>query len=232
MVQYTIYKASFRTKRGSQRTYVGMTGDAEQRERSLQQCGPHQPAWLKAGCLDFEYEVVVAKVPSKAAALATEALIAAHEWTRNPLQARGGPWVKPTLTAGDLAELRAVSRCITLQQLLGLPAANGVGSLGEHLRDISFGTSRSASGATQVALRRGSLPKPPRADLKKVRKEKKRTKSASGHQKRLKAGLSYGSNAFASAKWGQQPTQARAQHWQTFKPMRTRLRKRPARSPA
>ena len=98
------------------------------------------------------------------------------------------------------------------------------GLLAEYaLSDVSFGTSRSASGATQVALRRGSSPKPPRADLKKVRKEKKRIKSASGHQKRLKAGLSYGSNAFASAKWGQQPTQARAQHWQTFKPMRTRL---------
>ena len=215
MVNYCVYKASFRTTKGSRRVYIGMTGDAARRERSLQQAGPHQPAWLKAGCQRFEFDIVVGNIPTKAAALATEALLAAHQWRRTRLHARGGPWIKPSLSALDLAELREASRCKTLGELLELPAAKGAGSLGKHLRDLSFETSQSIPGPSQTALRSGSLPKPPLADLKKVRKEKKRAKSASGHQKRLKAGLSYGSTAFSLAKWGKQPEQARAEHWQT-----------------
>ena len=211
MVAYAVYLASFYTRRGTRRYYAGMCGDVWNRERNLQREGDQQPVWLRAGCDRFTFEVVSDRIPSKAAALAVEAFTAAHQWRRFPLRTRGGLWVRPTLTAGDLAELHA-SRCVTLQQLLGLSAAKGLGSLGDHLRDLCFGTSRSSSGVSNPSAsrstaheisravpRRGPLPAPPRAEFKKVHKIKARVKSSSSHQKRVKKGLKYGCNAFNRA---------------------------------
>ena len=230
MVVYCVYKASFTTAKGSRRVYVGMTGDAVRRERSLQQAGCYQPAWLKAGCQRFEFEVVADNIPTKAAALATEALLAAHQWRRSRLAVRGGPWVRPSLSAADLAELKSASACKTLEELLELPAAKGSGHLGEHLRNLVFTAARLSARASPAQ----PLPVPSRRDLEAVRRTKKKSsgKSLSGNQKRRNAGLVYGFDDFERAKWGARPGEARARHWQTFKPMRTVAKKKPAASPA
>ena len=149
MVQYCVYKASFYTGRGSRRCYIGMTGNPEQREADLQTKGDHQPAWLKAGCKQFQYNVLVDKIPSKAAALATEALMTAHEWRRAPDATRGGPWVRPKLSAGDISELRASSSCKSLQELLDSSFAKESGHLGVHLRGISLTSAVATSRPSQ-----------------------------------------------------------------------------------
>ena len=80
MVQYSVYKASFSTRCGSRRHYIGMTGNPVQRESDLQTRGTHQPSWLKAGCNNFTYKILIENIPSKAAALAAEAFATAREW--------------------------------------------------------------------------------------------------------------------------------------------------------
>eukprot|EP00972_Heterocapsa_arctica_P061678 9095613-Heterocapsa_arctica.AAC.1 len=74
MVVYAVYKATFLTKKGSRRHYVGMSVNPEQRKRSLQKAGPYQPAWLKAGCEQLYLVSLVTSVPSKGVALAIGAL--------------------------------------------------------------------------------------------------------------------------------------------------------------
>ena len=236
MVLYKIYKASFHTKRGTRRVYVGMTGNAMQRECALQQCGPHQPAWLRAGCLNFKYEILAENVQTKAAALATEALLAAHLWKSAPDQTRGGPWVLPTLSQTSVAELKAVSKCSALRDLLALPEAQGNGPLGVHLRGLSWtSTASSGSSATSASSASSSkkpLPIPSRKDQSAVVRKKRRLKKLlSGHEQRKQQGLRYGTAAFRAAKWGKKPTEARAKHWQTYKPMRPMriIKKRPSR---
>ena len=149
MVQYCVYKASFYTLRGSRRYYIGMTGNPEQREADLQRKGDRQPAWLKAGCEQFRYTIIVDEIPSKAAALATEALMTAHEWRRAPDATRGGPWVRPTLSAGDVLELQAASNCKSLQDLLDSAFAKKSGHLGVHLRGISLTSAVATSTPSQ-----------------------------------------------------------------------------------
>ena len=222
-----------------------MSGDSSNRERDLKTAGPRQPAWLKAGHSDFSFQVVVDSIPSKAAALATETLVTAHQWRQMPLVTRGGPWVRPSLSATDIRELEATAKCETLRDLLALPEASGDGHLGAHLADLSFIASSSSStrapagdsGRGQGAAGRGrgrrrglrSLRLPSQKDLGAVRKKRKSGgKSMSGHQKRQQAGLGYGSNIFKRAKWGKKPDEARSRHWKTYKPMRQSIKKRPA----
>ena len=246
MVVYCVYKASFCTRRGTRRHYVGMSGDSLNRERDLQTAGPRQPAWLKAGHSDFSFEVVLDNIQSKAAALATEALVTAHQWRQTPLVTRGGPWVRPSLSAADVLEIEKAARCDNLRDLLALPEAKGSGHLGAHLADLSFTSASSSSaqapvggqargqrgrGASGKGRGRGfrSLRLPSQKDLGAVRKTRKSGgKSLSGHKKRQQAGLEYGSAAFRQAKWGKRPDEARSRHWKTYKPMRKIMKKKPA----
>ena len=92
MVLYCVYKATFYTHRGSRRCYIGMTGNRSQRELDLQTVGDRQPAWLKAGCDKFQHAILVDSIPSRAAALATEALMTAREWRKASDAVRG--WEK------------------------------------------------------------------------------------------------------------------------------------------
>ena len=109
---WVVYKASFTTKRGTRRFYFGCTRNPKGREEELQDPdSTRQPAWLKAGCQDFSYKILVPDCRSKEAALATEALATAHSWRHQPLATRGGPWVLPTLPAADTRELQAAAAC-------------------------------------------------------------------------------------------------------------------------
>ena len=112
---WIVYEASFTTKRGARRLYFGCTRNPEGREDELQNPGSRQPAWLKAGCRNFSYKILVPDCRSKQAALATEALVTAHSWRRQPRATRGGPWVLPTLPGADAEELQAVAACKNFQ---------------------------------------------------------------------------------------------------------------------
>ena len=170
MVQYCVYKASFNTRHGSRRHYIGMTGNPAQRESDLQTPGSHQPAWLKAGCHNFAYNILVKDIPSKAAALATEAFATAREWKWAPDAVRGGPWVKPTLTSKDVTELTASSKCNSIPQLLDLGIAKESGHLGVHLRGVSLTLADTRPRNTERSRQR--LPIPPPRILAAITKKK------------------------------------------------------------
>ena len=67
---WVVYKATFTTKCGTRRVYFGCTRNPEAREDELQNSGSRQPAWLKAGCRDFSYTILVPDCGTKQAALA------------------------------------------------------------------------------------------------------------------------------------------------------------------
>lgn len=227
---YDVYESRFRTRRGTRRVYIGSTVDSDTRESTLQIPGPKQPAFLKAGCRDFQYRVLVPNIIGKGAALATEALMAAHQWSKDPNSSRGGPWSRPFLTKKDVAELKAVAGCSTLLQLLKLPEAVGGGRLSQHLQDIKytaevsiFMPSSSSKGASPVA-RRGPLPGPrlPLATLRRVIKKRASGRSCCGHDWRQKKGLQYlakgvASQPFVSSKWGAKGLAAKRQHQRRYK---------------
>ena len=68
---------------------------------------PWQLRGMDAGSLKMR---VLARYASKAAALAGEALHAAHKLASDG-SIRGGPWLKAELTATDWAEISAVDAC-------------------------------------------------------------------------------------------------------------------------
>ena len=211
-----------------------MTGNPAQRESDLQTPGSHQPAWLKAGCHNFAYNILVKDIPSKAAALATEAFATAREWKWAPDAVRGGPWVKPTLTSKDVTELTASSKCNSIQQLLDLGIAKESGHLGVHLRGVSLTLADARPRNTERS--RQLLPIPPPRILAAITKKRtsgpsgksgksgksgEKSKHLSGNAKRQLRGLTYKTDAFAKAKWGTNPKAARAKHWKSYAPMRS-----------
>ena len=241
MVVYSVYKASFYTRRGTRRYYVGMTGNATQRESDLQRNDGRQPAWLKAGCKQFQYQILVGDIPSKAAALATEALNTAYIWKSAPDNTRGGPWVKPQLSKRDVLELDAASKCKSLEDLLGLSFAKETGHLGTHLRGVSLTSAETVPAATQPSAavrRRGAAPLPSPGVLAAIKRKRapgktsgksgKSGKSLSGNKKRARQGLHYGTQSFERAKWGKQPAAARKKHCETYAAMKTSVKRRPS----
>ena len=92
------------------------------------------PAWMKPRGGDFQLAVVERDLPSKEAALASEALHAARAIAAQPGQARGGPWVRPTLPAGALAEARAASAVRVGASLARVAGEFQGGLLWKHLK--------------------------------------------------------------------------------------------------
>ena len=82
-----------------------------------------------------------AGLPSKSAALAEEALLAARHIAFDPHCTRGGPWSHPRkLSTSQLAEIRLVANCRSFKTMRELVAENPLGSLARHLLDLSFET--------------------------------------------------------------------------------------------
>ena len=78
-------------------------------------------------------------LPSKSAALAEEALLAARHIASDPYCTRGGPWSQARkLSVSQLAEIRLVAKCKSFGTVKELVKDNPLGSLGRHLRNLNF----------------------------------------------------------------------------------------------
>ena len=96
---WCIYEATFTTSDGEPRYYVGCCVDPEKRAHALQGRCPNkqgQPRWCKDGTLDFRMKILMDDVPSKYAAVAAEALLAARRYRRCS-DTRGGAWCRARL---------------------------------------------------------------------------------------------------------------------------------------
>ena len=128
-------------------------------------------------------------------------------------------------------ELRAASKCISLQQLLNLPMATDSGHLGVHLRGVSLTLADTRPRNATPTRQRLPIPSPRiLAAVTKKRKSGpsgksgksgKRKQEPSGNAKRQQRGLEYATDEFARAKWGKRPKAARAKHWKAYAPMRS-----------
>jgi len=231
MAPHSLYEAVFRTKKGTVRRYIGISTDVIAREEELQTPGERQPVWLKAGCSDFHFVVLMRDIPTKHAALVVEALMAAHRWKRHPHTARGGPWSRRTLSEQDEIELKMVAKCTTVRQVLEVAeGARPRGSLSVHLKDLSFSTSpaatlslrpKRAGGVSQCPLRLLPCPRPPAAALLRVSKKRASGKSkksgVSGHIWRGGRKLKFGDLKFTKAKWGSEGLEAKRRHQRDWK---------------
>ena len=132
---------------------------------------------------------VLARYASKAAALAGEALHAAHKLASDG-SIRGGPWLKAELTATDWAEISAVDACTSEKQVRDLRGLKRHGHLYQHLRDAAF---------DGVSAWKPSGP----ALLK-----------TSGSARRRRRGLAYGCGGWMVAKWGTTDPHAAAERSQ------------------
>jgi hypothetical protein len=227
MVLYNVYEAAFATKKGTQRWYIGCTLDPTQRELDLQKGGPKQPAWLRAGCQNFLFRILMADAPTKYAALALEALLTARRWRGNA-QTRGGPWCRPTLSQCDLQELDTVSRCSSLEELFSVAKQFTRGSLHKHLCDLKYKpppSKRLPLGAGVFTFRSLQVLEKTFSDavlagVTQKRKSGRSTRSGRsgvcGHIARKRKKLKYGSLSFAEAQWGSQPAVAKSLHKKSY----------------
>lgn len=207
MVQYLVYKASFLTKKGSRRVYVGMTTNAGARERALQKPGRLQPAWCNPIAHDLELQEVVLGVDSRVAALVLEAIVAAQRIHGSPKLARGGPWCRPTLTARDGNEISAVAAGSDSRAVVQVLQQYPEGSLSQHVGNVKVKAQEPSSAAAagrgwQVGcqVRSRGLQKAVRDAGLVQRKRTSGRPGKSGHQERTRKGLQYGTAVFAAAK--------------------------------
>ena len=107
-MDYSVYRASYKTVKGTWRDYLGYTPALDLR---LWWHKNKPPAWMRCRGSEITLTVVENGLATKAEALACEALHAARAVTRSPLVARGGPWVRPTPPEGALEEAAAVAKC-------------------------------------------------------------------------------------------------------------------------
>jgi hypothetical protein len=180
MAEYSVYEANFVTHRGTKRYYIGYTPNVQKRELELQ-FGPRQPGWLQAGTGHFHFHVLKAGLPSRGAALATEALLTARRFKSAPYVTRGGPWLLPRLLSADLRELEAVGLCINLHDVFEVEHEFPDGSLHQHLKNLSF--SQSAASTPLAASKRKlskCAPAVLASSLSKQQMTKVRHKRASG----------------------------------------------------
>jgi hypothetical protein len=215
MVLYTVYKASFRTKRNTKRCYVGYTGDTPRREYALKKPGPYQPVWCQAVCDSLDFEELAVNIPSKTAAKALEALLAAKEIARAPLSSRGGPWTWLRLSAQDRQEVKAVAACQSLKELFAVSPDFPGGHLQQHLQDLRFCCpSKAQSSGSRSRAAMPAVLTTCRKQFGQVLKGRSGTRvsGATGHEARCARGLKYGSQEFALAKWGAKPKEARVRH--------------------
>jgi predicted GIY-YIG superfamily endonuclease len=221
---YHIYEASFETKLGSKRRYIGLTTDLASRQRTL--LSSKRPVWMKAGCAKLKIWVLVQNIQTRGAALAVEALMTARRWKSTRFAVRGGPWVRPTLSAKDEQELESVARCKSVRDVL-LAAASGSGKLSLHLKGLTFSAAESArSSGRQPSLPRTSLcpqrclpcPRPSASSMARVVKRRASGKSGCcGHVWREQSGIRYGTARHTRAKWGKQGLRAKRCHQETWR---------------
>ena len=200
------------THSGVKRYYIGYSrADPSLREKSLQQPGEFQPAWLSIGCNNFEFTITNRNIETLAAALAVEAFRAAKKWKSFPGKTRGGAWLLPTLSDDDIVELKAAATCESLQELLALLERFPSGSLAKHLKGLSFSP---AAGKKP----RGKFSPSVLAAVVRKRQSGRPGRSSGriGHAARESKGLKYGAPGFANAKWGSDPVRARRDHWQNY----------------
>ena len=100
---YSVYKARFKTERGTYRAHVGHTRNLNLRKHRHRK---KPPAWLKPKAGEPTFSVLEEELQTKEDVPASEALHSARILVASPELARGGPWVKPTLPDGALEEAR------------------------------------------------------------------------------------------------------------------------------
>ena len=134
-MDYSVYRASYKTVKGTWRDYLGYTPALDLR---LWWHKNKPPAWMRCRGSEITLTVVENGLATKAEALACEALHAARAVTRSPLVARGGPWVRPTLPEGALEEAAAVAKCSSFGALFAQAKATPGSLLSKHLRGLDF----------------------------------------------------------------------------------------------
>ena len=84
-------------------------------------------------------------LPTKAAALAVEALQAARAISEKPRVARGGPWSMPSALGREaLVEIRRVANCRSLLAVAAIAGERPQGALAAHLGNLRFTAPRGA----------------------------------------------------------------------------------------
>ena len=152
---YLVYCARYKTKEGTLRRYYGHTKCMNLR-RMWHRRKP--PAWMKPmpDDSDVTIDIVEAGLPSREDALASEALHSARAMVSDPDGVRGGPWVKPTLPHGALAEVQAVAPIRCFRRLWEVAEAMKGGLLWKHLKDLDFVPSATATRGAVIGRKRKS----------------------------------------------------------------------------
>ena len=204
---YLVYEVTYRTQRGTSRRYVGHTRSPDIR-RHYHRAKP--PGWMKPAEVDLDFKTLEAGLKTKTDALAAEALRAARAVAKSPTLARGGPWVKPTLPDGAIAEARAAAKLRSFAQLFKLAEENTDGLLAKHLKDLAF-VPAGASAASGTS-RGGSV----------ARKRKSGRSGPTGYQSRLaqlkRGDLKLGTPHLERLRRGEDPKQRRAEEQVKRKP--------------
>ena len=204
---YLLYLATYKTQCGTSRQYVGYTRCLDARKHWHRK---KPPSWMKPREGEFKVKTLEVGLKTKGDALAAEALHAARAVTRAPGLARGGPWVKPTLPTGALAEAQAAARLRSFAQLFKLAEENPSGLLAKHLKDLAFvpAGAQAASGGS----RGGSV----------ARKRKSGRSGCTGYQSRkaqLERGdLKLGTPYLERLRRGTEPKKRRAEEQMRRKP--------------
>ena len=149
---YCVYKASFRTKAGTAREYIGFSGSLEERKRWMAR-KPND--WVKPAVGGVVFVPLEEEIASKGAARALEAIHAARAIIARPLTCRGGPWSSPLpLSASALREIETVARCRGLMAVYDIAKEHKAGPLWKHLRDLAF--TKSSDAPSSAAVVRGA----------------------------------------------------------------------------
>ena len=127
MVVYKVYRATFKTRLGTRRVYVGYTRCvcirktwAEKKPPAAMRCRNRH---------ELSYRIIEDGIKTKAHALALEAWYAARHIVAEPDTCRGGPWSNQPLSNNQMDELQAASRCKSLTALYDLAESQKRGSL-------------------------------------------------------------------------------------------------------
>lgn len=135
-MEYVVYELLYRTVLGSTRVYIGYTSDLGARKRWHKLLPKKFAKCMAAGSARFR--VLESGLASAGCARAAEALWAARAIKKQPANARGGPWLLPTLAGGWQAEVEAVARARSLATLRTIADTNPRGNLFRHLRGLRF----------------------------------------------------------------------------------------------
>ena len=140
---FKVYKAEFMTEKGTWREYVGYTRSLEDRVWFLENDPPAFAEPMVKGTL--RVRTLEDGLPTKAAALAVEALQAARAISEKPRVARGGPWSMPSaLSREALVEIRRVASCRSLLAVAAIAGESPHGALAAHLGNLRFTAPRGA----------------------------------------------------------------------------------------